>query len=153
MLFIPKRLFTHFSLIQLSFVWFNAGSRSDFFLCTTARQGPICKSQIVWVCVQYVCVLQISPTRHRNAAHMIFLFTRQRHSTSDMYSFAPCWRVASVRKWLLDTTASPSGYRHSLTASWLISSSPCICRHITVRWPENENIHKWSGGGQAYALV
>lgn len=62
--------------------------------------------------------------------------------------------MASVRKWWQDTTAPPSGCLRSLTASWLVSSSPCICHRTTVRWPESQNIRqKWDGDGEAYSLV
>lgn len=87
-------------------VWFSsspfgsAASWTCFMYNNQTGYSPLCKSWIVSVCVQYVCVFQTSPLRHGTAAHMVSLFTRQRYSKSDvsMYSSAPCCRVASVRK-------------------------------------------------------
>ena len=129
---------THLSLVQLSSVWFSAGSQWDLlYVQQPARvQSHLKKCQIV-------CV---------------FLFYQADRPTDPQDCCPPglpaywaeiqyVWQVyllpaASVRKWWLDTTAPPSGCLHSLTASWLVSSSPCICRHTTVRWPESQNITK-----------
>lgn len=104
-------------------------------LCTTTRKGAITLVKVldcVSVCV-YVCVFQTDPLIHRTAAHLICLLTRQRYSTVCLMGLSPCCRWASVRRWWLDTTALPSGCLRSLTSSWLVSSSPCICHRTTVR--------------------
>lgn len=92
-------------------------------------------------------------------AGLAFWFGAAAGGTSFIYSHTVCrWRpvslgwsshaalcrslpleAAAVRKWWLDTSAPPSGCRRSQTASWLVSSSPCTCRHTVGRWPKKQH--------------
>lgn len=78
-----QRSITYFSLVQLSSVWFSAGSEWDFFYVQRPERVQShlkvqdCVSVCVCMCV-HVCVFQTDPLIHRTAAHLVCLLTRQK---------------------------------------------------------------------------
>lgn len=116
--------------------------RVGLLLCTTTREGAISlKSARLCECVcVYVCTCVCIPDRPTDPQDCCppGLPAYQAENAVQYCLTDSVPQAASVKRWWLDTTAPQSGCLRSLTVSWLVSSSPCMCHHTTARWPKEK---------------
>lgn len=105
----------------------------EFHLCTTTTEDHTWKSARLRVCVYIHWSAGLLPT---------WFACSQAETQHSLTGLFPCCRPACIMRWWPDTIAPPSGCLRSQTSSWLASSSPCICHHTAVKWPESQSTGK-----------